>query len=169
MADIRELSIVLQRQWRRQRHRGRQKSNWFGLAKQPLCRCITLFSTFLCCLCTTTTWKCLISRFMEDAVNEWPQSFLSLSKLEGGPQGINFREIRLHVTFSADWKKRDKVRKNANWFLKWLSRLPSPSSMLNWAPNVRNSTLIQEALVFTVNLSLFCYIASLRNLLFKLI
>ena len=122
MADIRELSIVLRRQWRRQRHRGRQKSNWFGLAKQPLCTCITLFSTFLCCICTTTTWKCLISRFMEDAVNEWRQSFLSLSKLEGGPQGINFREIRWHLTFSADWNKRDEVRKNANWFLKWLSR-----------------------------------------------
>ena len=169
MADIRELSIVLRRQWRRQRHRGRQKSNWFGLAKQPLCRCITLFSTFLCCLCTTTTWKYLISRFMEDAVNEWRQSFLSLSKLEGGPQGINFREIRWHLTFSADWNKRDKVRKNANWFFKVTFSLSSPSSMLNWAPKVRNSTLIQEALLFTVNLSLFCYIAFLRNLHSKLI
>ena len=28
--------------------------------------CITLFCTFLCCHCMTTTWKCLISHFMED-------------------------------------------------------------------------------------------------------
>ena len=31
-----------------------------------LCTCITPFSTFLCRRCTTTTWKCLISRFVED-------------------------------------------------------------------------------------------------------
>ena len=33
-----------------------------------------------CRLCTTTTWKCIISRFMED-VNKRRRSFLSLSKL----------------------------------------------------------------------------------------
>ena len=36
------------------------------LAKQQLCTCITLFCTFLCGHCTTTAWKSLISRFMED-------------------------------------------------------------------------------------------------------
>ena len=50
-------------------------------AKQQLCTCITLFCTFLCRHCTTTTGKCLISRFMED-VNRRQLKFLSLSKLE---------------------------------------------------------------------------------------
>ena len=49
---------------RRRRQWVRQKSNRFRLAKQQLCTCITLFCTFLCRRCTTTTWDCLISRFM---------------------------------------------------------------------------------------------------------
>ena len=39
--------------------------------------------------------KCLVSRFMED-VNKRRQTFLSLSKLECGPEVINSREIGLH-------------------------------------------------------------------------
>ena len=45
--------------------------------------------------------KYLIPRFMED-VNKRRRIFLSLSKLECGPQEINSREIRLHLSFSAD-------------------------------------------------------------------
>ena len=37
--------------------------------------------------------------------------FLSLSKLECGPQEINSREICLRLTFSAEWNKRDNVEK----------------------------------------------------------
>ena len=48
----------------RRRRREGQKSYRFILAKQQLCTCITLFCTFLCRRCTTTTWKCLISRFV---------------------------------------------------------------------------------------------------------
>ena len=59
--------------------------------------------------------KCLSSRFMKDA-NKRPRIFLSLSKLECGPREITFKEIRLHWTFSANWNKRTKVRKNANSF-----------------------------------------------------
>ena len=44
------------------RQRERYKSNRFRfLAKQQLCTYITLFCTFLCSHCTTTTWKCLIT------------------------------------------------------------------------------------------------------------
>ena len=43
-----------------------KKSNRFRLAKQQLFTCITLFCTFLCRRCTTTTWKCLFSRFVDD-------------------------------------------------------------------------------------------------------
>ena len=46
------------------------------LSKTIICTCITLFCTFLCRCCTTTTWKCLISRFMEE-VNKRRRNFLS--------------------------------------------------------------------------------------------
>ena len=52
---------------------------------------------------------------MED-INKRRQIFLSLSNLECGPQEINSKEIRLHLTFIANWKKRDKVCNNANSF-----------------------------------------------------
>ena len=39
------------------------KSKEFGLAKQQFCTCITLFCTFPCRRCTTTTWNLLISHF----------------------------------------------------------------------------------------------------------
>ena len=44
----------------------RQKSHRLRSVKQQLCAYITLFCTFLCRHCTATTWKCLISRFVED-------------------------------------------------------------------------------------------------------
>ena len=37
------------------------------LSKQQVCRCITLFFTFLCRCCKNTTGNCLILHFMEDA------------------------------------------------------------------------------------------------------
>ena len=58
--------------------------------------------------------KYLISRFTED-VNKRRRIFVSLSKLEYGPQEINSGEIRLHLSFSADWNKRDNV---------WKTRMP---------------------------------------------
>ena len=109
------------KQWRQRRQRGRQKSNRFYYAKQQLCTCITLFCTFLYRPCTTTTWKCLIASFIED-VNKWRRISFSLSKLEGGPQEINSREIRLHLPFSANWNKRDKDWKNGNSFQNWRFR-----------------------------------------------
>ena len=48
------------------------------ITRQQLCTCITLFCTFLCLHCTTTTWKCLISRFREEvtrATTKFPLSF----------------------------------------------------------------------------------------------
>ena len=48
--DIRKFTQPLRR-----RQRVRQKSNRFRQAKQQLCTCFTLFWTFLCRRCTTTT------------------------------------------------------------------------------------------------------------------
>ena len=98
--DNREL-----KQRRRWRQRERQKSNWFRLAKQQLCTCITLFCTFLCRHCTTTTWKCLMSRFVEDLKTK---QGLSLS----------FPDLRYRVLESNSrnrcrniWRnKRDEIR-----------------------------------------------------------
>ena len=47
---------------------------------------------------------------MED-MNKGRRIFLSLSKLDCVPQEINSREIVLHLTFSANWNKRDKLWK----------------------------------------------------------
>ena len=44
---------------------------------------------------------------MEDVHKRRRISF-SLSNLECGPQGINSREIRRHLPFSANWNKRDE-------------------------------------------------------------
>ena len=80
------------RQRRRRRQRERQKRNRFRQAKQQLCTCITLFCTFLCRRCTTTTWNCLISRFVEDGNKRQQLSFsfpeLWCSPLEFNPQKI---------------------------------------------------------------------------------
>ena len=45
---------------------------------------------------------------MED-VNKQQWMFLSAPKLECGLQEINSREIRLHLTFSANWNKRKLI------------------------------------------------------------
>ena len=74
-----------------------KKKQYVIQAKQQLCTCITLISTFLCRFCTTTTWNCLISRFM-DYVNKQRQNFISLSVLGNGPLEFNSRRIRLHLT-----------------------------------------------------------------------
>ena len=47
--------------------------------------CITLFCTFLYRFCTTTSWKCLISHFMEN-VNRQRRNFISLSELGYPPR-----------------------------------------------------------------------------------
>ena len=80
------------KQRRRWRQRERQKSKRFRLAKQQLCTCITLFCTFLCRRCTTTTWKCLISRFVEDG-NTGQQPSFSFLELWYSPSELNSQRI----------------------------------------------------------------------------
>ena len=85
------------------------------LAKQQLCTCITLFCTFLCRRCSTTKWKCLISRFVED-VNE-DNDFPTLSFPEEG--NTVFLSICRHLTIWTSWNKHDKVWSSANSLFKW--------------------------------------------------
>ena len=81
-------------QRRRRRQGERQKSNEFRPAKQQLCTCITLFCTFLCRRCTTTTWNCLISRFVEDG-NKRQQLSFSFPELWCSPLEFNSKQIWL--------------------------------------------------------------------------
>ena len=63
----------------------------FRLGKQQLRTCITLFCTFLCCRCTTTTWKCLISRFVVD-VNTRQQLSFSFLELWNSLLKFNYKK-----------------------------------------------------------------------------
>ena len=91
-------SLSLQKKYytRRRRQRDRDKSSRFRLARQQLGTCIMLFCTFVSRHCTTTTWKCLISRFVGD-VNA-RERFCSFSELR--------YSLRSHCTgrFSTGWK-----------------------------------------------------------------
>ena len=92
----------MQRRWRR-RQREWQKSNRLRQAKQQLCTCITLFCTFLCRRCTTTTWNCLISRFVEDG-NKRQQLSFSFPELWCSPLEFNSKKI------ANNWRiKRDRI------------------------------------------------------------
>ena len=68
-------------------------------------------------------------------VNKRRRISFSLSKLECGPQEINSREIRLHLSFSANWNKRDKDWKKREFILKLTFSLQLPSSMLKLPMN----------------------------------
>ena len=69
----------------------------FRLGKQQLRPCITLFCTFFCCRCTTTTWKCLISRFVVD-VNTRQQLSFSFLELWNSLLKFNYKKICQHLT-----------------------------------------------------------------------
>ena len=61
-------------------------------AKQQLCTFITLFCTFLCRRCTTTTSKCVISRFVEGGSTRQQLSF-SFPELWYSPLEFNSKII----------------------------------------------------------------------------
>ena len=77
-------------------------SNRFWLAKQQLYTCITLFCTLLSRSCTTTTWKCLISRFVEDRNNIWRIKRDGIWSIANGPYA--YRHTYIHPLFDkAGW------------------------------------------------------------------
>ena len=73
------------------------------LAKTHLCTCITLFCTFLSRRCTTTTWKCLISRFVGDG-NTRQQLPFSFPELWCSPLEFNSKTFA-----NICWIKRDGI------------------------------------------------------------
>ena len=77
--------------WRR-RQQERQKSDRFRLAKQQLCKSITLFCTFLYRHCTTTMWNYQISRFVEDGKKKTTTFFFSFPELWCSSLKFNFKK-----------------------------------------------------------------------------
>ena len=99
----------------------------FRLAKQQLCTCITLFCAFLSRRCTTTTtWKCLISRFVEDG-NTGQQLSFSFLELWHSPSELNCQKIANICTNWTRWNKRDQVWGSTN------SRFRSITVVVAWA------------------------------------
>ena len=73
-----------------------------------ICTCITLFCAFLFCYYTTTTWKCLISRFEEDVKtqdNDFLTLFLNFVTVF---QNSNGWKNCQHLT---NWTRRNKYYK----------------------------------------------------------
>ena len=91
---------------------------------------ITLSCTFLCRHCKTTAWKYLISRFVEDVNERWP-NFLSLSELGYGCWEFSSRRVRLHLAKYVSWNNHDRDWKNANSLFKGLFRGRRRRGMLN--------------------------------------
>ena len=90
-------------------------SDW---QKQQFCTYITLFCSFPCRRCTTMTWNCLISRFVED-VNRRQQPSVAFPELWYSPLESNSRQIRQHLTNLTRWNKRDEVWTRANKLFYW--------------------------------------------------
>ena len=117
-----------QRRWWWQQER--QKSNRLRLAKQQLCTCIMLFVYFFAV--RTTTWKCLISLFVED-VNTREQLSFSFPELQYSLLEFNCRKICQHLTNWTRWIKHNKVWSRASSLFKWcfhMRRLPCCLSSL---------------------------------------
>ena len=73
------------------------------VAKQKLRTCITLFCTFLCRHCTTTTWQWLISGFVKDG-NLRQQLSFSFPALWYSPLEFNSKQFA-----NIWWIKRDGI------------------------------------------------------------
>ena len=102
---------------RKRWQREHQKRNRFILAKKTLHMHNAFFCSFLSRRCTTTTWKCLISRFVEDG--NIRQHFFSFPELWYSPSEFNSKKICQHLTNYTRWNKRDKVSGSANSLFKW--------------------------------------------------
>ena len=68
------------------------KKNRFYKQNNNFARASRFFGHLFARFCTTTTRKCLISRFMEDV------NFISPSGLGYGPKEFNSKRVLLHLT-----------------------------------------------------------------------
>ena len=102
-----------------------------------------LFCTFLSRGCTTTTWKCLISRFVEDGNTRQRVSF-SFPELWYSLLEFSSRKSCQHLRNWARWTKRETVWSRATVLFQWRfrgRRRPCCLSSLSW-----NETGVKEPL-----------------------
>ena len=92
------------RRWRQRERQKRNRLHWQNNSAR-------LFCTFLCRRCTSVTWICLISRFVEDVNTRrrLPFSFRELRYRE-----FNSRKNSQRSTNWMRWNKRDKGWSSAN-------------------------------------------------------
>ena len=89
------------KQRRRRRQREREKSDSFILAKQQLCTSITLFCIHFLAVVAGATWKCLISRFVEDGNTRQQLSFC-FPELWDCPVEFNSKKLPTFVRIKRD-------------------------------------------------------------------
>ena len=102
-----------------------------------------LFCTFLSRGCTTTTWKCLISRFVEDGNTRQRVSF-SFPELWYSLLEFSSRKSCQHLRNWTRWTKRETVWSRATVLFQWRfrgRRRPCCLSSLSW-----NETGVKEPL-----------------------
>ena len=102
-----------------------------------------LFCTFLSRRCTTTTWKCLISRFVEDGNTRQRVSF-SFPELWYSLLEFSSRKSCQHLSNWTRWTKRETVWSRATVLFQWRfrgRRRPCCLSSLSW-----NETGVKEPL-----------------------
>ena len=102
-----------------------------------------LFCTFLSRRCTTTTWKCLISRFVEDGNTRQRVSF-SFPELWYSLLEFSSRKSCQHLRNWTRWTKRETVWSRATVLFQWRfrgRRRPCCLSSLGW-----NETGVKEPL-----------------------
>ena len=99
--------------------------------------------------CTTTTWKCLISRFVEDWNTKQQFSF-SFPDFLYNPLKFNSKEICQHLTNSTRWNKRDKVWRSAerHSLFKWRFRGRRSGRCLSSLKLTRPSSLFRLFVFF---------------------
>ena len=73
-----------------------KKNNGFYKQNNSFARASHFFVHFFSRFCTTSTWKCLISRFMEN-VNKQRRNLISLSELGYGLKQFNFKRVCLNL------------------------------------------------------------------------
>ena len=105
------------KQRQRWRQREWQKSNRLGWQNNNSARASRLFGTFLCRHCTTTTWICLISRFLED-VNTRRRLSFPFRECRYSLWEFNSGKNSQHLTNSMRWNKRYKGWSNVNSLFK---------------------------------------------------
>ena len=84
------------RQRERKKKNNNNNNNRFNRQNINFARPLPLFVDFLARFCATTTWKCLILRFMED-VNRQRRNIIFLSEFGYGSQEFSFRRVHLHL------------------------------------------------------------------------